>query len=140
MEKAQMTEHTELLTDAEIDQWHEGTLAVNNEWIAKLCAQAKANVGAGVAVAQGMPSRTRCEHGVWAADYCYRCGALPAAPSTAQEAMPEEPSAAIDWLRNGQIQADMDGSIVNVSRQALEETLTYIDKLRAHCLALKGKA
>lgn len=37
---------------------------------------------------------------------------------------------AINNLRTNQTQLDMDGAMVGVSRQAVEETLAYIDRLK----------
>jgi F420-0:gamma-glutamyl ligase len=42
------------------------------------------------------------------------------------------PQAAIDALTNHQEQCDMDGMMVKVSRQALDEVLAYIATLTLH--------
>lgn len=64
--------------------------------------------------------KDRCRHGVWAADYCFKCAAI------AAQAMPEEPEC-ISKTRSGTI---TDNEL---------DTLTYIDALRAHIRAIEGK-
>lgn len=53
-----------------------------------------------------------------------------ALPRPSDEGLIERPDAAIDNLANHQTQADMDGVLVTVSRQALDETLGYLAALR----------
>lgn len=48
-------------------------------------------------------------------------------PEQVAHVLPEDLAGAYDALRNGQGQADMDGCLVTVSRQALEEILDFFD-------------
>ena len=51
--------------------------------------------------------------------------------------MSEEKMTAVDYLRKYQKQIDEDGSEVGVSRQALDETLEYIQKLESALIKLR---